>query len=266
MTTKTLRKIIKIDEDKCDGCGGCVIACAEGALKIIDGKAKLISEKYCDGLGACLGECPQGAIIIEERESEEFDEEAVNQHLQAGEKVSDTCACGCPSTTVTQFKPQEVEETPFKTLACGCPSTSVTQFEKKETTDTAPGSGIKQQSMLGHWPVQLTLVPPGAPFLDHADLVFAADCVPFAYPGFHQDFLKDHALLIACPKLDDFDAHQAKLTEILRQSEIRSLTVVHMEVPCCSGLTHMARQAIQRSGKNIPFKEITIGVKGDQKS
>jgi len=228
-TTKTIRKIIRIDEEKCNGCGACVPACAEGALQIIDGKAKLISETYCDGLGACLGECPQGAITIEERATEEFDEEAVKLHLE--------------------------EKHTTEELSCGCSSATVTQFERQETTN--------QQSMLGHWPVQLTLVPPTAPFLQGADLMLAADCVPFAYAGFHQDFLRNHSLLVACPKLDDFQAHLKKLTDILSHSSVKSLTVAHMEVPCCSGLVHMAKQAVQLSGKDIPVKEVTVSIKGD---
>ncbi len=235
-TTKTVRKIIRIDEEKCNGCGVCVPACVEGALQIIDGKAKLVSEIYCDGLGACLGECPQGAITIEERAAEEFDEEATKLHLE--------------------------EKHTTEELPCGCPSATVTQFKRQETTGVAPREATNQQSMLGHWPVQLTLVPPTAPFLQGTDLVLAADCVPFAYAGFHQDFLKDHSLLVACPKLDDFQAHLEKLTDILRHSSVKSLTVVHMEVPCCSGLVYMARQAMQLSGKDIPFKEVTVSIKG----
>ena len=235
--TKTTRKIIRIDEEKCNGCGVCVPACAEGALQIIDGKAKLISEKYCDGLGACLGECPQGAIIIEERAAEEFDEEAAKLHLE--------------------------EKHTLEELPCGCSSATVTQFERQEMTGVAPSAGTNQQSMLGHWPVQLTLVPPTAPFLQGADLVLAADCVPFAYASFHRDFLKDHSLLVACPKLDDFQPHLEKLTDILSHSQVKSLTVVHMEVPCCSGLVHMAKQAVQLSGKDIPLKEVTVSIRGD---
>ena len=238
MTTKTLRKIVRIDEDKCNGCGACVPACAEGALQIIDGKARLISEIYCDGLGACLGECPQGAITIEEREAEEFDEESVKAYLEEKELAREELPCGCSSDTITQFERQET-----------------TEVYLKDTAD--------QQSMLRHWPVQLSLVPPTAPFLQGADLVLASDCVPFAYAGFHQDFLKDHSLLVACPKLDNFQAHLKKLTDILSRSSIKSLTVVHMEVPCCSGLVHMARQAIQPSGKAIPLKEITVSIKGE---
>ena len=234
------RKIIKIDEEKCDGCGVCVPACVEGALQIVNGKAKLISEIYCDGLGACIGECPQGAITIEEREAGDFDDEAARRHLEEKEEVTEKLPCGCPSATVTQF-------------------------ERQETIEVAPIEATNQLSMLSHWPVQLTLIPPTAPFLEGADVVLAADCVPFTYAGFHQDFLKNHSLLVACPKLDDFQAHLNKLTDILRHSSVKSLTVVHMEVPCCSGLIHMVKQAMQLSGKDIPLKGVTIGIKGDLK-
>jgi len=240
MTTRVLRKLIRIDEEKCNGCGTCVPACAEGALKIVEGKAKLISDKYCDGLGACLGECPQGAIIIEEREAEEFDEIAAKHHLDEEQYAADELPCGCPSTTVREFGRQAVGDIPVATTY--------------------------QPSMLNHWPVQLALVPPAAPFLKGADLVLAADCVPFAYAGFHQDFLRDHALLVACPKLDDFQAHQRKLTDILRSSQVKSLSVVHMEVPCCSGLMHMAKQAMRLSGKDIPLEEVTVAATGELKS
>ena len=263
MTTKLLRKIVKIDEEKCDGCGVCIPSCAEGALQIIDGKAKLIKEQYCDGLGACLGECPQDAITIEEREAEEFNEEAVEQYRHSEEPAQEALPCGCSSSVVTQFESEADKELP-----CGCPSATITQFKAPDRIEIPPpeSAGVAAKSMLTHWPVQLTLVPPSAPFLQGADLVLAAHCVSFAYAGFHQDFIKDHALLIACPKLDNFEAHQSKLTEILRQANLKSLTVVHMEVPCCSGLVHMAKQAILASGNVIPFNEVTIGVRGDRKS
>jgi len=228
-----VRKIVKIDEEKCNGCGVCIPACAEGALKIIGGKAKLVSEIYCDGLGACLGKCPQDAITIEEREAPEFDEEATEQYLE-----------------------KKAEEE----LACGCSSATVAQFEKDITT--ARRETGEQPSLLRHWPVQLTLVPPAAPFLQEADVVLAAHCTPFAYAGFHNAFLRDHSLLIACPKLDDFQAHLNKLTEVLKQSSIKSLKVVHMEVPCCSGLLHLANMAVQQSGKDIPVSEVTISPEG----
>jgi hypothetical protein len=151
-------------------------------------------------------------------------------------------------------------------LPCGCAGATVTQFARREMAEATHEEAVCHRSMLGHWPVQLTLVPPAAPFLQGADLVLAADCVPFAYAAFHQDFLKEHALLVACPKLDDFQAHLSKLAEILRRSDVRSLTVVHMEVPCCSGLTYMAKQALRLSRKNILLKEVTISIKGDRKS
>jgi len=245
MTTRILRKVVKIDEDKCNGCGACVPACAEGALQIIDGKARLVSDKYCDGLGACLGECPQGAITIEEREAEGFSEEEANHHMHEKE-----------------FTKERTKDE----LPCGCSGAAVTQFARHETAEVALEQAVCYHSMLRHWPVQLTLVPPAAPFLQGADLVLAADCVPFAYAGFHHDFLKNRALLVACPKLDDFQAHLSKLAEILRRSDVKSLTVVHMEVPCCSGLTYMAKQALRLSGKDIPLKEVTIGIKGDRKA
>jgi Fe-S-cluster-containing hydrogenase component 2 len=241
MTTRTSRKIVKIDEDKCNGCGACVPACAEGALQIIDGKAKLVSEIYCDGLGACLGGCPLDAIIIEEREAEDFDEEAVVLHL-------------------------EEETHAGEELACGCPSSTVTQFERQETTGTAAGAVAPQPSMLTQWPIQLTLVPPVAPFLQGTDLMLAADCVPFAYTGFHQEFLKDHSLLVACPKLDDYQAHLKKLSAILSLAQPKSLTVLHMEVPCCFSLVNMAQEAVLASGIDIPCKAITIGVRGEIQS
>jgi NAD-dependent dihydropyrimidine dehydrogenase PreA subunit len=242
MAVKTIRKIVKIDEELCNGCGACITSCAEGALKIIDGKARLISEKYCDGLGNCLN-CPQGAISIEEREAEDFDESAVEEHLDkktTGEKQG----FSCPSETVQEFGGDvAVKESVVKTP------------EPVEKT------------RLRHWPVQLTLVPPAAPFLKGADLVLAADCVPFTMADFHREFLGDNsALVVACPKLDDFQAHQEKLNAILKQSGIKSITVVHMEVPCCSGLVHMAKQAILASGNVVPFSDVTISIRGERKA
>jgi len=256
---KVKRKIVKIDDDKCDGCGLCIMSCAEGALQIIDGKARIVSDKYCDSLGACLSECPQGAISIEEREAEPFDEEAVKEHLlkQADDKPDS--ACGCPGTAVRQFEHEE-------TLPCGCPSTTVSQFRETHASKGAASSESYHPSQLSHWPVQLTLVPPMAPFLQGADVLLAADCTAFSYGGFHRDFLQDHALLLACPKLDNYEAHLAKLTDILRQSDIKSLAVLRMEVPCCAALTRMAMQAILSSNKDIPFKETIISVRGEVKN
>ena len=238
MVTGTVRNIVKIDEDRCTGCGECIISCAEGALAIIDGKARLVSEKYCDGLGNCLG-CPEGAISIEERPADEFDEAAVEAHL----KAEGNTGFSYPAETVTEFAGRT--KTPSPTVETPAPAL---------------------RSRLGHWPVQLTLVPPTAPFLKDSDVVLAADCVPFACADFHRDFLADHALLVACPKLDDFPAHLEKLTVLLRQSGLKSLTVVHMEVPCCSGLVHLARQAILASGNVLPFRDVTISIQGERKA
>ncbi len=234
MSSKKLRKIIRIDEEKCNGCGLCVPSCAEGALQIVNGKAKLVKEQYCDGLGTCLGECPQGALTIEECEAEKFDEAAVAHHLHSGEPE----------------------------LPCGCPSANVARFQRVTAEMPESAAATPVTSQLAHWPVQLTLVPPSAPFLKGADILLAADCVPFAYADFHREFLENRALLVACPKLNDFHAHLNKLTAILRQAEPRSVTVLHMEVPCCSGLVHMARKAIEASGSNIPLYDVTIGTRG----
>jgi ferredoxin len=239
MTTKSLRKIIHIDREKCNGCGECISSCAEGALALIDGKASLVKEKYCDGLAACLKECPQGALKIIEREAEMFDETETKLHLQE----------------------QKNKE---KQVQCACAGSAVQQFEKTHINSPKQDS-INQESMLTHWPVQLTLVPPGAKFLNGADVVLVADCVPFSYPNLHRDFLKGHRALVACPKLDDAEAHLVKLTEVIKRSNLKSLTVVRMEVPCCSGLTYIARKAIAASGLDLPFKETVIGIKGEIK-
>ena len=244
MTTKTVRNIIHIDEEKCNGCGACATKCVEGAIQMIDGKAKLVSDVYCDGLGACIGECPTGAITIEKREAESFDEIAVEKHLQHDSHArEDNLPCGCPGSAVQQFQ---------------CPSTKVAEFNTPVYR-----AHSRQPSTLGHWPVQLTLVPPRAPFLKDADVVLTAHCVPFAYANFHQDFLKGNALLIACPKLDDVEAHLEKLTQIIAQSGLKSLTVIRMEVPCCSGLVRLAQQAIARSGRDIPLEEVVVSIRGE---
>jgi NAD-dependent dihydropyrimidine dehydrogenase PreA subunit len=230
------RNIVKIDEEKCNGCGLCVPACAEGAIQIINGKAKLIADNLCDGLGACLGDCPQDAISIEQRDADIFDEQAVAAaHPVVKAPVH---SGGCPSAQAMKLAP------PQKTVDA--------------KTDIGP-------SQLGNWPVQLKLVPPSAPFLAEADLLLAADCVPFAYPDFHQEFLAGKTLLIGCPKLDDVEAYVEKLTAILSQNDIKSLTVLHMEVPCCNGLLSLARQALAASGKDITFESVIIGIKGNVK-
>ncbi|MGD9130553.1 MAG: 4Fe-4S binding protein [Candidatus Bathyarchaeota archaeon] len=236
-----LRNIVRIDEEKCNGCGMCIPSCAEGALQIIDGKARLVKDIYCDGLGACLGKCPQDAITIIQREAEEFDEKAAEEHA----KTSRT-----PPADHTHFD--------------GCPSTQVMQFkaEEKPTVDLTE----KRTSRLSTWPVQLKLMPPNAPFLKNADLLIAADCVPFAYADFHEDMLQNRTLVVGCPKLDDAALYRNKLAEIFRLSNIRSVTVVNMEVPCCFGLHRLVQEALELSGKKIPLRQETISIKGKKLS
>ena len=227
-----LRNIVKIDEEKCNGCGLCVNACAEGAIKIIDGKARLVSEIYCDGLGACLGHCPEDAITIEKREAENFDEEATNAYL-AKEKNAQV-------------------QTDFV-----CPGMATKQLRKKAgPDDSAQAEAVP--SRLGQWPVQLKLVSPHAPYFANSDLLLVADCVPFAIGDFHNRFLKDHSIAIGCPKLDDLQFYIEKLATILQANKLNSLTVIHMEVPCCSGLTHIAREAIAKSKIEMTFEDVTI--------
>jgi len=242
----TTRKIVKIDEDKCTGCGLCIPNCAEGALQIVDGKAKLITDKFCDGLGACLGHCPEDAITVTEREAEEFDEKAVEVHLHNQKQA--------------QPKP-EPQPTP---VFAGCPSSRAMHFKVAETK-TESASATPAVSQLTHWPVQLKLVPINAPYFQDADLLIAADCVPFAYPDFHRNFLKGKAVVVGCPKLDDIQYYKEKLTEIFKTNSIKSITLPYMEVPCCFGLVKATEDAIAASGKRIPLKKVKIGIRGEIK-
>jgi len=237
------RKIVSIDEEKCNGCGLCIPNCAEGALQIIDGKAKLVSEKFCDGLGACLGHCPQDAITVTEREAQDFDEKAVEAHLHKKESQP-------------QPEPQP--------LFTGCPSSRAMHFKVPESHVEADPAA-PSVSMLSHWPVQLKLVPIQAPYFQDADLLVTADCVPFAYPDFHRDFMKGRVVVVGCPKLDDVQYYKEKLTEIFRTNAIKSVTTPYMEVPCCFGLVKATEDAIAASGKNIPIKKIKIGIRGEIK-
>lgn len=236
-----IRKIVQIDQDKCNGCGLCVPSCAEGAIKMINGKAVLSADNLCDGLGACLGDCPQDAIRIIEREADEFDETEVEKHLQAIGKVP--------------------EPVPGHGHGGGCPGSRAMSFEPKAAPAAAEAGS--RQSMLAQWPVQLHLVPTSAPYFQDADLLIAADCVPFAYADFHKDFLAGKAVVIGCPKLDDNQYYLQKLTELFRNSALKSITVMRMEVPCCGGIVMAARQALAASGKDIPFAEVTVGIKGE---
>lgn len=244
---KIMRKIIQIDEERCTGCGNCVIACAEGAIKIIDGKARVIADKYCDGLGACIGDCPEDALKIIEREADDFDEKAVEELLKyrtAAKEEAKPPACGCPSAAVKIFHMAGAAD------ACGCAD--------KPFVQTTGG-----KSALGHWPVQIKLVPPGAPFLKNADLVIAADCVPVAYPSFHTDFLKGKAVMIGCPKFDNAEEYVEKLSKVFQVSGIKSITSVVMEVPCCSALPIIVKKALAKAGVEIPFKEVVVGTRGE---
>jgi len=238
----TTRKIVKIDEEKCTGCGLCVPNCAEGALQIVDGKAKLMSEKFCDGLGACLGHCPEDAITVIEREAENFDEKAVEAHLH---------------------KQKESQPQPGPVFG-GCPSSRTMHFKAPETRAETV-STTRSVSQLTQWPVQLKLVPVNAPYFEDADLLIAADCVPFAYPDFHRDFLKGRIVVVACPKLDDIEYYREKLTEIFKTNSVKTVTVPYMEVPCCFGLVKATEDAIAASGKDIPLRKVKIGIRGDIK-
>jgi NAD-dependent dihydropyrimidine dehydrogenase PreA subunit len=242
------RKIVKIDEEKCNGCGLCIPNCAEGALQIIDGKAKLASEKFCDGLGACLGHCPQDAIAVIEREAEDFDEKAVEAYLHKGMGA----------------KPQPQPKPDPAPLFTGCPSSRPMQFKVPESGNEL-SSGARSVSMLCQWPVQLKLVPVNAPYFQDADLLVAADCVPFAYANFHQDFLKGKAVVVGCPKLDDIQYYKEKLTEIFKTNSIKSVTVPYMEVPCCFALVKATEDAIAASGKKISLRKIKISIRGEIK-
>lgn len=238
------RKIIQIDEEKCNGCGLCVPACAEGAIGIIDGKARLVADKYCDGLGACLGECPQDALTIIEADVEAFDMEAAEAHVKS----------------LKQAPPPEAPAMP-----CGCPSTLIQLFPAATAGEKAgpPAPQNRPASALSHWPVQIRLAPPTAPFLRNADLLVTADCAPVAYPGFHQDFLAGKVVLMGCPKFDDVAAYVEKFTEIFRRNAISSVTVLIMEVPCCRGLPAIIRKALLQSGQEIPLDVVVVSLRGE---
>jgi Pyruvate/2-oxoacid:ferredoxin oxidoreductase delta subunit len=241
---KVTRKIVQIDEELCDGCGQCVPACAEGAIQIVDGKAKLMADKYCDGLGACLGECPNDALQVIEREAEEFDEAAVEELLRSREPL---------------------EQPPEVTLPCGCPSAQVQSFMSQLAgqDDGQRASQPSSASALSHWPIQISLVPPGAPFLKGADLLVAADCTPFAYPNFHRDFLKGKTVMVGCPKFDDVQAYIHKFAQIFDTADIKSATVVVMEVPCCQGLPMIVEKAMEIARKKVPLEKVVISATGE---
>ena len=284
------RQVITIDEDRCTGCGQCIPNCPEGALQIIDGKARLVSDLFCDGLGACIGHCPEGAITTETREARAYDESKVMEnivrqgpnviaahlsHLKdhaqdehfrealaylvehdveiPAEFLEPSCRCGDTGEPKPQY--------------AGCPGSRLMELDVPPASP-APGSpaphGRRRPSRLRTWPVQIMLVPPQAPFLKGADVLIAADCVPFAYADFHESLLGDKVLLVGCPKLDDAALYREKLTEMFKRNDVRSVTVAHMEVPCCFGMVKLVESAIEGSGKGIPFETAMISVKGER--
>lgn len=281
------RQIITIDEEKCNGCGLCLPNCPEGALQIIDGKARLISDLFCDGLGACIGHCSEGAITTEMREAEEYDEKRVMENIvKQGENVIkahlqhlldhgeiDLLVQGMeflkdndydiPEDIMASLCPAAGKPVHSAGHGGGCPGSSVVEIAAAPGGEEAMAPG-PVPSRLGQWPVQIKLVPPHAAFLSGADLLIAADCVPFAYADFHNRFLAGKVCLVGCPKLDDAGYYLEKLTAIFSVNDIRSITVVYMEVPCCSGMVKLVESAVRASGKDIPVGKQMIGIKGDE--
>lgn len=247
--TKVMRKIIEIDDVLCTGCGECIPNCAEGALVIEDGKAKMIAEKYCDGLGACLGHCPTGALQIIEREADDFDEEAVEALLAAQKKAEETKAAA-PDV-----------------LGCGCAGSNMEVFAPSTPCQTAnkPVGGLPAavSSALSHWPIQIRLVPPSAPFLKNADLLVAADCTAASYAGFHQELLTGKVMMMGCPKFDDAESYVQKFVEVLQTADLNSLTIAIMEVPCCGSMRGIVKEAMKRSGITPKSEEIIISTRGE---
>jgi NAD-dependent dihydropyrimidine dehydrogenase PreA subunit len=234
-----VRKIIKIDESRCTGCGECITSCAEGAIELKEGKARVVSDRFCDGLGACLVACPEGALTIEERESELFDEKAAKMHQKSAE-----------------FHREDEKVTPCTTSVCLSPDRSASAV----ATDMKKDELMHNQ--LSGWPIQMRLVRPWAPYLKGASLLIAGDCTAFAYPEIQKNFIKGRIVLVGCPKLDDTDPFVDKLAEILKANEIKDITVLHMTVPCCSQLVGLVAEAIKRSGITVPQKDFVVGIDG----
>ncbi len=313
----SVRKIIEIDEDLCNGCANCIPNCPEGALQVIDGKARLISDLFCDGLGACIGECPIDAIRVVEREAEPYNETVVmanivkagtntiiahlkhlkdhgetklydeaidylknnnidnpleivkEERIKTGEQnkmeTEEKLPCGCPGSRVMDLRDEDKCEGTVTTIDTNTAlktGTTAPKDAKSEKIEQLLKELTIKESKLRQWPVQITLVPSTAPYLNDSDLLIAADCVPFAYPNFHEDMLEGKILLVGCPKLDDSESYLKKFTDIFKQNDIKSVTVAHMEVPCCFGMMNVVKQAVGLSGKNIPIKDINISIRG----
>jgi len=261
---KIKRKIIKIDENKCTGCGLCITDCPEQALQIVETpkgpKARLVKEFYCDGLGACLGSCPEGAIKIIEQKAEPYNEEATIARIK---EVAPNMLG--PHLKHMQEHANELPKHHSHQMPKGvhaCPSVRELHWDDKKETSSKP---VKLPSELRQWPVQLHLVNPSAPYFKNAELLLVADCVPFAYANFHQDFLKDKAIAIACPKLDDAQAYVDKIAEIIETAEPKSIKIVNMEVPCCFGLVSIVNQGMAKAKKKVPVEQVTISIKGEIK-
>ncbi|MEW6758816.1 MAG: 4Fe-4S dicluster domain-containing protein [Acidobacteriota bacterium] len=248
-----LRKVVHIDEEKCDGCGDCVPSCAEGAIRVVDGKARLVADVLCDGLGACLGECPRGAITVEEREAEAFDEKAVAAHLGRRD----------PGPTAPPAAPLPLHPLPVHAGGGGCPGSRALSFGGPSPSAAEAPSG-PAPSALRQWPVQLHLVSPGAPYFREADVLLAADCTAFAMGDFHSRWLAGKALAVACPKLDHGqEIYLKKLVSLIDEARINTLTVLVMEVPCCGGLLHLASEALRLARRKVPVKRVVVGLRGD---
>ncbi|MBT3266327.1 4Fe-4S ferredoxin [Candidatus Poribacteria bacterium] len=248
-----VREIVSIDAELCNGCGDCIPNCAEGAIRVIDGTAVLLNDILCDGLGACLGVCPEDAITIMTRQAPAFDEVAVREHL--AKQWTESAAVRPAPHAQPHAQPQG-----------GCPSSSTPPIRLSDMRAPAPQMAqgpAPTGPSLPHWPIKLELIPPDAPFLRGADLMLVADCAPFARPEIREEFTSDTAVMIGCPKSDDYESAVLRLAEILRRSDARSLTVVHMEVPCCSGYWYMSQQAMEASGKSLPLRKVIVGVRGD---
>ncbi len=254
-----VRKIIKIYEDRCNGCGLCVPNCAEGALQIVNGKAKVVKDSYCDGLGACLGHCPQDALEIIERDADDFNEEEAMAFVEkqkqpgAGQNAQGHPEQGHPGHMHGQG---------------GCPGSRMRMLKNDEGNNTGKATvssddvEIRIKSQLRQWPVQLSLVPVNAPYFDNADLLVTADCVPFAHPNYHLELLKGKVVLVGCPKLDDIEFYREKLTKIIEGNNLKSITVAHMEVPCCSGIVRAVETALASSRKHVPITKVRVGIDG----